>query len=315
MRPTAFALFCLTLLLHGTLPARAQELRQISGQLVVMERMALPDDTVLIVDVTGLEDGSRTELRARTDGAQAPFAFELNVPANTPLVLRAGLRATGDLVWLSEPLSIASGTEALALNDLRATRTALMGFSTVLQCGTQLVEIGFLPDEVRLRFNEQMVSLQPQPAASGSLYVAADNPATSIHLKGNNAVLTVDGAELTECRMISPEQDITTGIWNIRAIDEKPSIFPSRTELAFFPDGRFSASVGCNRLIGSYRRHGGFLSFGRIAGTRMACADGLGEQEGAFLQAMKNVDGYTIGADDNRLTLTAAGKPVIQARR
>jgi len=315
VRLPALALFCLSILLHTALPAQAQDLRAITGQVIVLERLALPETTVLIVDVTGLDDGSRIELRQRTDGAQSPFPFTLDVPANAPLVLRAGLRADGDLVWLTEPVGIAPSADPLALGDLRATRTPVMGFSTLLQCGTQLVEIGFLPDEVRLRFNEQVITLQPQPAASGALYVAADNPATSIHLKGENALLKVDGAELSECRMISPEQDITTGIWNISAIDEKPAIFPSRTELAFFPDGRISASMGCNRLIGGYRRHGGFLSFGKIAGTRMACADGLGEQEAAFRQALENVDGYTLSADNTRLTLTAAGKPVIQARR
>jgi heat shock protein HslJ len=300
---------------HGTLRAQAQDLRAITGEVIVLEKIALPDTTVLIVDVTALADGSRTELRVSTNGAQAPFAFALDVPANAPLVLRAGLRAEGDTVWLTEPLGIESGTDALVLNNLRATRTPVMGFSTLLQCGTQLVEIGFLPEEVRLRFNEQLISLQPQPTASGALYVAADNPATSIHLKGSSALLTVDGAELSECRMISPEQDITTGIWNISAIDEKPAIFPSRTELAFFPDGRVSASVGCNRLMGAYRRHGGFLSFGRIASTRMACSDGLGEQETLFRQALERVDGYILGSDGTRLTLTALGKPVLQARR
>jgi heat shock protein HslJ len=184
-----------------------------------------------------------------------------------------------------------------------------------LQCGTQLVEIGFLPEDVRLRFNEQMIALQPEPAASGALYVAADNPATSIHLKGETALLRVDGSELSECRMIRPAQDITAGVWKISAIADKAAIFPSRTELVFFPDGRVSASVGCNRLIGGYRRHGGFLSFGRVASTRMGCPEGLAEQEIAFATALERIDGYSMNADGTRLSLTVAGQTVIQAQR
>ncbi len=315
MRAPVLALSCFALSIGMTQPLAAQDLRNITGQVVVLERMALPEDTVLIVDVTGLQDGSRTELRQRTEGAQAPFAFALDAPVDTRLVLRAGLRAEGDMVWLTEPLGIDAGTDDVVLNDLRATRTAVMGFSSLLQCGSQLVEIGFLPEEVRLRFNEQMITLQPQPAASGALYVSAENPATSIHIKGEAATLLVDGAELSACQMISPEKDISNGVWNISAIAEKPAIFPSRTELVFFPDGRVSANVGCNRLIGGYRRHGGFLSFGRIASTRMGCSDGLSEQEAAFQAALQTVDGYALSADGTRLSLTSAGQSVIQARR
>lgn len=315
MRLSAFALSCLSLALLPSLPASAQDLRTLSAQVTVPERMALPEDTILIVDVTDLEDGSRTELRRRTDGAQSPFAFQIDVPADVALVLRAGLRARGDMVWMIEPVGILPGTEALALDDLRATRTAAMGFSSLLQCGSQLVEIGFLPEEVRLRFNEQTITLQPQPDASGATYVAADNPGTSIQIKADSAILRVDGAELTECRLISPDQDITVGVWNISTIGDKAAIFPSRTELVFFPDGRVSATAGCNRLIGAYRRHGGFLSFGRIASTRMACGDGLGEQEAAFFAALERVDGYALGADGTRLSLSAAGQTIIQARR
>lgn len=289
--------------------------RNLTGQVMVLERVALPADTVLIVDITAVNTGARTELRVRTDGAQSPFPFVVDVPTTSALVVRTGLRAGGDMVWLSEPRGVDEGADAVDLGDLRATRTAPMGNSELLQCGTQMVEIGFLPEEVRLRFNEQMITLLPQPAGSGALFVNPNDPNTLIHLKADSALLTVDGAELSECRMISLEIDISDGVWNISAIADKAAIFPSRTELVFFPDGRVSATVGCNRLIGGYRRHGGFLSFGRIASTRMACADGVGEQEAAFRQALENVDGYNVNAERTRLTLTVAGKPVIQARR
>lgn len=314
MRAPVIALL-LSCLLGTPVSAQDNPMRDLSGQVVVLERMALPDDTVLFVDVTVLSTGARTELRQTTNGVQSPFAFALSVPSVSPLLFRAGLRASGDLVWLSEPFALDQGTDSVALGDVRATRTAPMGASFLLQCGTQMVEIGFLPEEVRLRFNEQMITLVPDVAASEAMYVAVDDPSTSLHLKGRTALLRVDGAELSECRRISPDSDISDGVWNISAIAEKPAIFPSRTELVFFPDGRVSMTVGCNRFIGGYRRHGGFLSFGRVAGTRMACADGLAEQEAAFTQVLDKVDGYALNADGNRLTLTAAGLPVLQAQR
>ena len=313
MHPLRLALLALTLSLP--LPATAQDGRVVSGQIVVLERMALPEDTVLFVDASDGLDLPRASLRQRSAGAQSPFAFSLNVPADMTVILRAGLRAGDDMVWMTEPQIIAPGGQDVVLPDLRALQVQAMGHATLLQCGTQLAELGRLPDEVRLRLNEQVLALRAQPAASGALYVADDNPATSLHLKGGNAILTVDGAQLSECTVSAPAVELSQGVWNIGAIDEKPAIFPSRTELVFFPDGRVSATVGCNRFIGGYRRHGSFLSFGRIASTRMGCAEGLDAQEAAFSAALRQVDGFSLGPEGNRLTLTAAGRPVVQARR
>lgn len=311
------ALFLPATLALFALPSQGlgQDMRSLTGSVTVLERMALPDDTVLIVDVTDGTDSRITEFRAPTDGRQSPFAFMLDVPVDVPAMVRAGLRGPMDTMWLSEPVAIPAGTDAFDLGALRALRLPQMGFASILTCGTQVVEIGSIPDGMRLRFNEQVVTLAPQPAASGALYVDPDNPATQIHMKEDAALLRIDGAELAECQLLQPETSLTVGVWNISAIMDKPAIFPSRTELVFFPDGRVAASVGCNRMIGGYRRHGGILSFGAIASTRMGCPDGLGEQEDAFMTALMQVDGFVLNAEATRLTLTAAGQPVIRAQR
>jgi heat shock protein HslJ len=44
-------------------------------------------------------------------------------------------------------------------------------------------------------------------------------------------------------------------------------------------------SGGCNRLAGSYRLDGSAVEFGPVASTRMACAQGM-EQEQAVLEAL-----------------------------
>ncbi|MCC5960866.1 MAG: META domain-containing protein [Rhodobacteraceae bacterium] len=306
------------LLLSGlsTAPLFADEpTRPISGEVMLLERMALPDDAMLIVDISDASDTSLGALRQPTDGAQSPFAFEIDAPADQSLVLRAGLRIVDDVVWLTEPVAIDPGTDALDLGAIRALRTPPMGFASLLACGTQLVELGFLPEDVRVRFNEQVITMTPSVAASGALFTAPDTPSTSIHMKGDSALLRIDGAELAECVLMRPELDITEGVWNITAIGEKAAVFPSRTELVFYSDGRMSASVGCNRLIGGYRRHGGILSFGRIASTRMTCPDGMMDQERQFMAMMHRVDGYRVSSDGGRLTLLAGGQPVISARR
>lgn len=312
MRFPAFIIILLSLL---PFPATATEMRIISGQIMVLERMALPENTTLIVDISTSGDQGLVRSRAPSEGRQSPFDFSIDVPAEMDLVLRVGLRADDEMFWLSEPRMIATGSDDLELGNIRALRAPQMGFATLLACGNTLVEIGFLPDTVRLRLNEQVLSMTAQPAASGAFYVDPSNPASSIHMKDDSALLKIDGAELSECTLARPEVDFTQGVWNISAIGDKPTLFPSRTELVFFADGRVSATVGCNRLIGGYRRHGGILSFGRIASTMMACPDGLDEQERAFSNALLMIDGYQLESDASRLTLTANGFPVVHARR
>lgn len=290
-------------------------MRSLSGQIMVLERMALPDDTMLLVDLTDDSDTPVTGSRRLTEGAQSPFDFALYIPADLSLVLRVGLRTFDDMLWLSEPVAIPPGSDPLEIGALRAPRIPSMGAAGLMSCGNQLVEAGLLPDTMRIRLNEQVMTLSPQPAASGALYVDDTNPATSLHMKGDSALLRIDGAELSECALLRPEANLSQGVWNISAIEDTPALFPSRTELVFYPDGRISATVGCNRLIGGYRRHGGILSFGRLASTMMACPEGLDAQEARFNQILPKVDGYVLDAASGRLILTSGGQQILRARR
>jgi heat shock protein HslJ len=51
-----------------------------------------------------------------------------------------------------------------------------------------------------------------------------------------------------------------------------------------------SGFSGCNRYMGSYALKDGKLSFGPLAGTRMACMTPGGKIEGAFLDALTRID-------------------------
>ncbi|TVP69760.1 MAG: META domain-containing protein [Rhodobacteraceae bacterium] len=297
------------------LPAMAAESRSLTGEIMVLERIALPDETVMIVDLSNASDEALRDLRVVTQGRQSPFSFSIEAPQDTDLVLRVGLSAGEDMLWLSEPMKIPAGDEDLSLGTIRALRLPHMGTASLLSCGNTLLEIGLLPDTLRLRINEQVLTLNAQPAASGALYVDPANLASSVHMQGDRALVKIDGAELTECQILRPEDDLTAGVWMIRSIDESPTLFPSRTELVFFPDGRMSATVGCNRLIGSYNLYGGILTFGRIAMTRMACPEALDQQERQFMAALPRIDGLRVDIQAGRLTLLSAGTPVLQARK
>ena len=71
---------------------------------------------------------------------------------------------------------------------------------------------------------------------------------------------------------------------------------------------RISGNAGCNLISGSYQiTEPGKITFSQMIATRMMCFAGM-EVENAFLQALNNVDGYTITGET--LTLTVANAPV-----
>jgi heat shock protein HslJ len=52
---------------------------------------------------------------------------------------------------------------------------------------------------------------------------------------------------------------------------------------------RASGFSGCNRYTGAYMLKNGLLSFGQLAGTRMACVGLGGDIEGAYLDALSHI--------------------------
>jgi len=68
---------------------------------------------------------------------------------------------------------------------------------------------------------------------------------------------------------------------------------------------RVSGSGGCNRVTGSFELDGDKLHLGRMAGTMMACVDGM-EQEQRFLQSLEKVERYRISGSHLEM-LGAAG--------
>ena len=71
---------------------------------------------------------------------------------------------------------------------------------------------------------------------------------------------------------------------------------------------RVGGSGGCNRLTGSYELNGDKLTFGQMAGTLMACPEGM-DTEKAFLEALGQVNKWKIAGQHLEL-FDAAGKLV-----
>ncbi|ENO86145.1 META domain-containing protein [Thauera linaloolentis] len=111
-----------------------------------------------------------------------------------------------------------------------------------------------------------------------------------------------------------PAQLLQGDAWLVVEIDGRRVADPQRVTLAFGDDGRVTGISACNRYSGRYALSGEGLHLSELAGTRMACAPALMEEEQRFHAALATVDGFGIAADGG-LELQSAEKAVIRARR
>ena len=92
--------------------------------------------------------------------------------------------------------------------------------------------------------------------------------------------------------------------WKLVALRGQPVVVPDRARephlILQAAQHRVAGSGGCNRVAGGYTLAGDRITFGRIAGTMMACAAGM-EQERAFLDMLAVVARWRI--DGQRLEL------------
>ena len=87
----------------------------ITGELTYLQRIALPDDAVAVVEIKpdDAADGDpvTAETRTELEGRQVPVPFTLEVPrahldAGKSYVLRGGILVAAEMRWLSDPVPV-----------------------------------------------------------------------------------------------------------------------------------------------------------------------------------------------------------------
>lgn len=105
--------------------------------------------------------------------------------------------------------------------------------------------------------------------------------------------------------------------WLLETIGGAPLPASARDPVLRFEatDGglRFTASAGCNRLMGAARAEGGNLTLGPVAATRMACPPPLASAEAALLAGLAATARWEVAGDRLRL-LDAEDAAVLEAR-
>src|SRR6056297_1666139 len=188
--------------------AFAQDTRILSGEVTYRERIALPPDAVLMVEVTAIDRSMIAEARIATEDRQVPIPFEIDVPGDTAGTLRAGLSTGGRVDWLSDPVEVDAGMSG-DIGELVLHRFQPMGFVSAFRCGDRMIRVGFAGESAVLDTGSERLVLEPSRAASGARYEAEGDPDTWFWNQGDSALVSLAGrseehtSELQSLRRIS----------------------------------------------------------------------------------------------------------------
>lgn len=126
------------------------------------------------------------------------------------------------------------------------------------------------------------------------------------------ATLTRAGADLSGCA--GDPARLLMGDWVVTAL--AGAALPKGADVTItFDTGRVAGLSACNRYSGNYNLTGEGLSFGPIAGTRMACPPPLMETEAVVLAAFARVTQFDITPDGSLLLKADETTPLFTATR
>jgi len=135
-----------------------------------------------------------------------------------------------------------------------------------------------------------------------------ETPKTSIQSSSvaasEAAVTTSTEAAVTPAETPAPPNGgLLNTYWKLILLNDKEIVVSnnqSEPNILFNAENRVTGSDGCNNITGNYLLDGEKLTFGPMAGTRMACAEG-GEQAQLFNAALAKVASYTVHSDQLEL--------------
>lgn len=183
------------------------------------------------------------------------------------------------------------------------------------RCGPSSLTARFRGDIAWIEIDEHRLELQRAISASGARYTDANDADTEFWTKGDRAMLKIAGKAYPEC--IEGQSDADTSLlgheWIVEDIASGGIIDNSRASLIFGPDGTLSGRASCNSYSGLYALSGERITVSRLAGTMMACAPALMEQEDRFFDILKQADRIEF-TDDGALVVVGADGRRLLAR-
>lgn len=188
-------------------PASAQEtLRRSGGEALYRERIALPNDAMLVVE-TRSEDGTLiASAQTRTSGRQVPLPFSLQAPSSGG-VLTASIAYDGETRWRSAPVEIPAGEAPHDAGAVLLRALPPMGRISRLACGAEIAALGDGDGVLTMEARGERFRLAPARVASGARYGAEDAKDTYFWNKGAASLISIRGETLAECRAAPASAD------------------------------------------------------------------------------------------------------------
>ena len=128
----------------------------------------------------------------------------------------------------------------------------------------------------------------------------------------NTVTVTIGGDTFAGCG--GEPVTLLLGEWMIAEIDGKAPVTGSTPTLAFDADGKLNGNGSCNRFFGGYTLSGEGLTIAEVGSSMMACEEPVMAQEMLFLDVLKSVSRFEIGADGALILHDDGGSRTIVAR-
>jgi len=296
----------------------------VSATAIYRERVLLPPDAVF--EAT-LEDVSRADAPAvvlastRVTAPVPPIAFAIAVdPARIDATRRYALRGritlNGQLLFATDTAYPVFGAADVRRVDIMLLRRVggvgaagearrmrglyryMADAASFFDCASG-DQFSVAPEGGNVALQAAYLAARPAPGAPLLATVDARIVMRAVEDGGAprpvlqvERFVTMAARSACEAAPSSSDASLENTTWKLVALRGKPVVGADRQRephLILQPEQhRVTGSGGCNRIAGGYTLAGDRLTFGRTAGTLMACADGM-EQERAFLDALGTV--------------------------
>jgi len=234
------------------------------------------------------------------DGSDAPLSFEIRGDGGLRLLASDGSRIESDL-----PYDLVAGEGIAPLEPWLGMRGMVTYFADAVRFTECLTGRDY-----PVAFEGEMVALQeavlaaradPQTPVMAN-FVGRIVQRPRMEGEGHESAVVVDrfvAAQPGEtCERAMAEASLTDTYWRILSLGgtavaageggREPHLVLRST------DDRYSATVGCNMLLGGFETEGDSLTFGVGASTMMACPPPLDEWERALGQVLGETAGWRI---------------------
>jgi len=181
----------------------------IRGQLMYRERVAVPAESVAIVELARAQDGRVVaEQRQALAGRQVPVPFELKAHPSVledgaVYFLRGAIARDGRTDWVSDPVEVRARPDTIEIGTLTLQPYQPVAFSSHLTCGDRTASVGVARigqrDFLQLTVGSERFELYETPTASGARYEAVNDSKTFIWFKGQRATIAVHGETYPAC--------------------------------------------------------------------------------------------------------------------